>query len=617
MGEPHRSAYLDSLVPGSDIDHRGTSFTEALLDTLLNALRDSVTGECLLGAVRFNDAQFGDALFEGVTFSGTANFDGATFHGSADFAATTFCENARFVGTTCNGDADFTQTTFTGHAYFGGTTFRGSAQFAAATFILDALFNRVTFEGNAGFMEATVRGTADFNRAIFSRYAGFARATFEHAAGFEEANFSGSTMFDVARFKGATRFHRAVFSDVTRFDGATFTERVDFIGAHFDVVTNFGPLACGEHLDLSEAIFPEPVTLEIAARTVRCTRTRWESTATLRLRYASVDLTQAVLSFPMAVASHPAPFTFRNDHGEDQPLDESLLTGRSIPVRVTSVQGMDAAHLVLTDTDLTDCVFFGAFHIDQIRLEGRTIFRRPPAGIHSGPMWWTRRRTLAEEHHWRAVAADQPVLPIEQRPSSRAWRTGPYHPDPERSPDPEDVAALYRQLRKAFEDSKNEPGAADFYYGEMEMRRHDRTGTSAGERGLLWAYWLLSGYGLRASRALGWLALALIATIILMMGWGLPDSSPKQTATGTVPADGGRVALVVDKSEPDLTLPPSQRFTPERFDKAVRVVLNSVVFRSSGQDLTTVGTYTEMISRFAEPVLLGLAILAMRARIKR
>jgi len=29
------------------------------------------------------------------------------------------------------------------------------------------------------------------------------------------------------------------------------------------------------------------------------------------------------------------------------------------------------------------------------------------------------------------------------------------------------------ELRKGLEDAKNEPGAADFYYGEMEMRRRE------------------------------------------------------------------------------------------------------------------------------------------------
>ena len=34
-----------------------------------------------------------------------------------------------------------------------------------------------------------------------------------------------------------------------------------------------------------------------------------------------------------------------------------------------------------------------------------------------------------------------------------------------------EIAGIYRDLRKGLEDAKNEPGAADFYYGEMEMRR--------------------------------------------------------------------------------------------------------------------------------------------------
>ncbi|MFB7216126.1 hypothetical protein [Streptomyces sp. NPDC056255] len=37
----------------------------------------------------------------------------------------------------------------------------------------------------------------------------------------------------------------------------------------------------------------------------------------------------------------------------------------------------------------------------------------------------------------------------------------------------------------------------------------------------------------------------------------------------------------------------------------------------SGQDLTTSGTYIEMLSRVTEPVLLGLAVLAVRNRVER
>ncbi len=282
------------------------------------------------------------------------------------------------------------------------------------------------------------------------------------------------------------------------------------------------------------------------------------------------------------------------------------------------MQGADAAHLVLTDTDLADCLFTGAFHLDLLRLEGRCTFASAPKGWHRRgirPVRWTRRRTLAEEHHWRAHCAGQPALAPGQPLSSLDWRTGPHHPDTALTPDPEDVAAIYRQLRKAFEDGKNEPGAADFYYGEMEMRRHDRVGTPPGERGLLHGYWLLSGYGLRASRALGWLAAAMLGTIVLLMGFGIPQDSPKQKATGTVPAGGGQFALVIDKADPQN--PTGDRLTGKRFDKALSVTLNSVVFRSSGQDLTSTGTYIEMTSRLLEPTLLALAALAVRGRIKR
>lgn len=49
----------------------------------------------------------------------------------------------------------------------------------------------------------------------------------------------------------------------------------------------------------------------------------------------------------------------------------------------------------------------------------------------------------------------------------------------------------------------------------------------------------------------------------------------------------------------------------------LNATLNSVVFRSADQDLTTAGTYIEMTSRLLEPTLLALAALAIRGRIKR
>jgi hypothetical protein len=84
-----------------------------------------------------------------------------------------------------------------------------------------------------------------------------------------------------------------------------------------------------------------------------------------------------------------------------------------------------------------------------------------------------------------------------------------------------------------YEDSGNEPGAADFCYGGMEMRRADSR-TPRAERGLPTAYWALSGYGLRAIRALGRLLLAVTGTMLVMMLWGLPQRDTPSISAGTL-----------------------------------------------------------------------------------
>jgi uncharacterized protein YjbI with pentapeptide repeats len=594
-----RDAYLTTLAPGADIDHRGTPFTEPLLRSLLRAVRDPTTGQPCFGTAWFDEAQFsGDAWFTRAKFIGAAGFTRTHFSSDAVFDRVQFTDTARFEKAQFSGDAGFTHARFSAPARFGGVQVSG-----------DALFTRAHFSESAGFGEAHFFGDARFTGAHFDDDAWFTQTRFTSTS-FDTAHFSTDAWFLDAHFRRAAWFVRADFSASAWFEGAQFYDSVRFTGARFKVMSWFGPVVCADEVDLSGAMFDVPVTLEIAARTVRCARTRWEATATLLLRYARADLTQAVLSFPMSVATHPVPFSSRG-----RPVDESLLTGCESTVRVVSVAGADAANLVLTDAELSECMFTGAFHLDQIHLEGRCTFGSTPTGLHRHrglwPYKWTRRRTLAEEHHWRAQTAGQPY----NASSSRRWRTSRHHPDSALTPDPEDVAALYRQLRKAFEDGKNEPGAADFYYGEMEMRRHDRTGTALGERSLLWAYWLVSGYGLRASRAVAWLAASMLVTILMMMGFGLPQNTPKQEATGSIPFGGGSVTFEIDKDDPKN--PTRDRFSGQRFEKALKVTLNSVVFRSSGQDLTVAGEYIEMASRFSEPILLTLAALAVRGRVKR
>ncbi|MFE7394534.1 pentapeptide repeat-containing protein [Streptomyces sp. NPDC057582] len=514
LADLDRDTYLAGLAPGADIDHRGTPFTESLLGTLLNALRDPATGHPRLG-----DARFGSATFED-------------------------------------------------DAWFGAATFKDSAGFGVAT-----------FKDSAGFGVATFKGSVVFGSAAF-----------KSSAWFEAATFEGSAWFGAATFEGDAGFGAATFGGDAWFESATFKEAV-----------TVGPLVCAGRVLLSGATFGGPVTLSFAAQRLECRRTRWSSTADIRLRHTTVNFAHAVFEYPLTIAAEPDPFVL----ADGRQLAETALANTPDPrVRLASLRGVDAAHLVLADVDLSWCLFAGTVHLDQLRLEGACTFDTTPPSVHWRrwpPVRFTERRTLAEEHHWRAS----------QPGAVRGWnvavlgagRAGPLQ-----------LAPVYRALRKAFEDGKHEPGAADFYYGEMEMRRH-ADDIPRSERNLLTAYWALSGYGLRASRALAWLGAAMILTIALLMAVGLPRDTPKQTATGTVPAGEGKITFAINKDDPQN--PTGNRFTGKRFEKALNITLNSVVFRSSGQDLTTAGTYIEMTSRLTEPVLLALAVLAVRNRIKR
>ncbi|MFJ8787373.1 pentapeptide repeat-containing protein [Streptomyces sp. NPDC102476] len=678
MADADRDAYLAGLTPGASIDHRSTTFTESLLIALLDALRDPATGHPRLGDAWFGSATFERvAGFESVTFQGNAGFGSATFERNARFGSATFKGNAGFGSATFKGNAGFESATFERVARFESATFKRvarfesatfkGARFGSATFERDARFGSATFKRGAGFESATFRGSAGFESvafkdsawfasATFGNGAWFSSATFERDAGFQSVTFGNSAWFASATFKEHARFESATFKDraefrsatferdagfgsatfkrVARFESATFKRGAGFEsatfkgnagfewatferGAGFESATfkgdagfesatfveadQFGPLVCAGRVVLSGAKFGSPVTLSFAAHRLECRRTRWSSTAEIRLRYATVDFAHAVSEYPLKIAAERDPFVL----ADGRQLAEDPFASLPDPgVRVASLHGVDAAHLVLADLDLSGCLFAGTVHLDQLRLEGACTFDTAPPAVYWRrwpPVRFTERRVLAEEHHWRAS----------QPGAVRGWnvavlgagRAGPLQ-----------LAPVYRALRKAFEDGKHEPGAADFYYGEMEMRRH-ADDIPRSERWLLAAYWALSGYGLRASRALAWLGTAMLLTVVLLMAFGLAQDTPKQTATGTVPAGGGKVTFEIDKDDPHN--PTGNRFTGGRFEKALNVTLNSVVFRSSGQDLTTAGTYIEMTSRLTEPVLLGLAVLAVRNRVKR
>ncbi|MFD7750469.1 pentapeptide repeat-containing protein [Streptomyces sp. NPDC059698] len=149
LSNADRNSYLAGLAPGSDVDHRGTAFSEPLFKSLLDALRDPETSQPRIGKGRFDSA----------TFEGIIDFESATFDDAADFNSTVFHEYASFNSVTFNSSAWFALATLR-DARFDSATMRGRTSFSEATFQGDAVFSSATFEEGVSFERATFSGDA-------------------------------------------------------------------------------------------------------------------------------------------------------------------------------------------------------------------------------------------------------------------------------------------------------------------------------------------------------------------------------------------------------------------------------------------------------------------------
>ncbi|MCX4629804.1 pentapeptide repeat-containing protein [Streptomyces sp. NBC_01443] len=631
-----KSVIFSSAIFSADVDFRSTSF---LGDANFNSAEFSAAchfdsanfdseahfpfaefnGEASFVAVKFTSGAF----FTSTSFASASTFTSAEFRGKAKFASAIFAGRSRFTSSNFHSDAEFTSarfrdrtmfqlTNFAGRARFDSTEFSRSTTFASSTFH-EARFDSAKFASSLTMASTSFHGEARFDEATFGRDARFDAANFTAGAHFSAAKFNGATYFPSAKFHGEARFPSVTFSEKSIFTSAIFESNAHFGGVHFedDVIFSgtsfqrtkrFGPLTCNGAVVLTGSVFLSPVTIEIDASSLVCRRTHWANTATMRLSRLTADFSDAVFESPVSVATSSRPNSASDDAASN--YEDAIRTSHAA-VKVFSLRGVDAAHLVLTDIDLTSCLFAGTVHLDQLRLEGECSFPEVPSGVRivrRRIVRWTPRRTLSEEHHWRASRQANPS----------GWAPAPAGTE---TVGPAALAAVYRQLRKSLEDGKNEPDAADFYYGEMEMRRNDPRRPTA-ERSLLAAYWAISGYGLRGARALAWLLLSMAITLFSVMLWGLPQDELKSASKGVI--SGNRIEITAETPSPiNPTGPLTQRLSTKRFEKSFRVVVNSTIFRSSGQSLTTAGTYIEMSSRLAEPVLLSLALLAIRSRIKR
>ncbi len=332
---------------------------------------------------------------------------------------------------------------------------------------------------------------------------------------------------------------------------------LDFGNAIFQGVIEFGPVAA-HRLTLDGARFDRHVQFEVTVDWLTFVGTRFDDGMTLHIGYGAIVAERTFFGAPSSIASDFADKRHRMDDKFREKWEQSSLVGPGL----VSLRGTDVSNLLVVDIDLRWCLFAGAHRLDQLRFAGDCWFNSLEV-----PRPMTRRIIIAEEYLLRLDLSG----PLSQHPFL-----------PDRTIGLERIMNLYRSLRKALEDSKNEAGAGDFYYGEMQARRHYETNWT--ELLTLRTYWLLSGYGQRAGRAVAWLGVLAVIVCTLLFVWGLP----------------GEVV-----------------WTWARVDQALRIGTGAVVFREAGQTLTSAGSWTVMVARFTGPVLLALAVLAIRARVKR
>ena len=453
-----------------------------------------------------------------------------------------FCGEARFQDATFVGVADFSRVAFKGPVYFDGAVFCGHADFRRAEFLDHADFDNVDF-----------RGSASFRGAIFSDHAGFQNAKVGEDVGFPAVKFRS----------------------YVDFEGAVVGGDLNLTETTFQLARRLGPFRVGGKLTLDHCEFAERVNIEVRAK---------DLTATGAIFAAGVQLSVAEARLGMNGTEFGRGATLSGVLNDDSPA-----------ARLLTISGAQVATLAISGVDLSHCRFFGAHGLESMIIKPSCSMARTPKRLRC-----IDREMIFEELEWR-YGDEHDRLGRRWRlrwPGGPLWVTSAASrsdatPAAKGAPrlSPVQLAAEYRALRKAREDNKNQAGAGDLYYGEMEMRRLTSLPSGRGwlraicDRSVITAYWLLSGYGLKASRAfLSWVILV-VAGALLLATWGVS------------PEPSFRRALL---------------FSFECTSSLIRVA-----HLPEGYKLSHVGEVVQVVLRLSGPLLVGLWLLALRSRVKR
>lgn len=243
-----QDAYLFGLRPGADVDLRGTTFADGLLDRLLLVLRDPQTGHVRMRRALFDRARFDDdwstvggefearVSFDRADFRGRAAFDAARFRGGASFGRTGFRRGCTFGAVVFDREAAFVKADFGGDADFTEAVFAQGLDMSRAEVWNEAWMNGMRVSGEANFRRTVFRAGNEWRRTTFTGPASFASAVWASGLRFDGVRFESLAFFDRATFAASAAFADTVFADRVTFDEA------DFAGhGHFRDVTFHDP----------------------------------------------------------------------------------------------------------------------------------------------------------------------------------------------------------------------------------------------------------------------------------------------------------------------------------------------------------------------------------------
>jgi Pentapeptide repeats (9 copies) len=449
---------------------------------------------------------------------------------------------------------------------------------AASLMKMEVHSDSARFEQEANFYVAVFEKDASFSGARFIASGDASDEFGDIGAQFQDAIFKGSLDLNSAEFEAEARFYRARFGDTLDLQQTSFEDQASFQEAEWQTPQRlFGPIRLDGELNLRRAAFNGDLLLEVEGGRVNFEDTRFGEALTIRARRTALTLEHLDLTRPALVALAP-----NFELGRDGDSPESAIDFRSDPdtdelPKILSLRDSNVLGLTIASADMRGCLFQGVRNVDRLSIEGYVPFSGAPRGR-------SRRRIVYEESAWRQARTRTARTALGRRLTARmrpSWRLArPVESGTEVDVRPDRLARIYRGLRKSLEESKDYAGASDFYYGEMEMRLRTDS-TPIADRTILAVYWLLSGYGLRASRSLLALAVTLAVFSVLFKTVGFVDEA---SLLNGLLHSARSVALLPQGDEIDLTE------AGQAFQIALRVI---------------------------GPVLIGLTALALRSRIKR